>query len=77
VTKEEKKIAELKKLLKVSDENRRELWQALQLIREAVEEFAPVGSVKNAEYCKTAMEEAEAIVEGIAKIGQGGFAWSE
>jgi len=47
----------------------RELWAALRLIRETVEEMAPPGSVPNDEYLTPEpMREAEAIVRGIHAI---------
>ncbi|HVI92330.1 MAG TPA: hypothetical protein VM659_28835 [Dongiaceae bacterium] len=50
-------------------ENYREAWQALHLIREAVEQYG-VGIIQNAEYLDgpTPMHEAEAIVKGIAAL---------
>jgi hypothetical protein len=38
------------KLRRVGPQNIRELWAALALIREAVEDCAPPGSVPNSEY---------------------------
>jgi hypothetical protein len=47
----------------------RELWSALRLIREAVEELAPPGAVPNDEYLGSEpMQEAEVIVRGIHAI---------
>jgi hypothetical protein len=47
----------------------RELWAALRLIRETVEELAPPGSVPNDEYLSPEpMREAEAIIRGIYAI---------
>ena len=47
----------------------RELWAALRLIRETVEELAPPGSVPNDEYLgPEPMLEAEAIIRGIYTI---------
>ena len=47
----------------------RELWAALRLIRETVEELAPPGSVPNDEYLgPEPMLEAEAIIRGIYAI---------
>jgi hypothetical protein len=47
----------------------RELWAALRLIRETVEEMAAPGSVPNDEYLTPEpMREAEAIVRGIHAI---------
>jgi hypothetical protein len=48
-----------------------ELWAALRLIRETVEELAPPGSVPNAEYLTAdPMREAEAIIRGIHTIAR-------
>jgi hypothetical protein len=49
--------------------NLRELWTALRLIRETVEELAPPGSIPNDEYLTPEpMREAEAIIRGIYAI---------
>jgi hypothetical protein len=46
--------------------NFHELWSALRLIRETVEELAPPGSVPNDEYLgPEPMREADAIIRGI------------
>jgi len=51
-------------------ENLREAWSALAMIREAVETFAPSGSVKASEHLDgpTFMDEADALVAGIQAI---------
>jgi hypothetical protein len=49
---------------------RKELWNAIFLIRETVEDFAPPGSVKNSERCYSPAMEAEAICIGVAKIAE-------
>ena len=52
-------------------DNFRELWAALRLIRETVEELAPPGSVPNDEYLTPEpMREAEAIIRGIHAIAR-------
>lgn len=58
--------------------NVRELREALKAIREAVEELAPPGTVRNDEYMTPEpMLEAEALIRGIHAIagenGQRGF----
>jgi len=53
--------------------NLRGLWAALRLIREAVEDCAPPGSVANGEYLLPEPEiEAEALVRGIYAISNAG-----
>ena len=52
-------------------DNIRELWAALRLIRETVEELAPTGSVPNDKYpTPEPMREAEAIIRGIHAIAR-------
>jgi hypothetical protein len=49
----------------------RELWFALQAIREAVEELAPPSTVPNDQYLgPEPMREAEAIIRGIHAISE-------
>ena len=56
-------------LRRVGQQNIRELWAALALIREAVEDCAPPGSVANPEYLlPDPGYEAEALVQGIYAI---------
>lgn len=56
----------------VALENLRALWSALRLIRAAVEDCAPPGSVANDEYLgPDPLEEAEALVRGIYAIALG------
>jgi hypothetical protein len=48
-----------------------ELWAALRLIRETVEELAPLGSVPNGEHLTAEpMREAEVIIRGIHAIAR-------
>ena len=55
--------------VEICDDNRRELWSALAMIRECVELHAPPGTVKNSEYIEPPpMLEAEALVAGIQAI---------
>lgn len=55
--------------LRLSEENRRGLWAALRMIREAIEIQAPPGAVKAREETGAEpMGEAEAIVAGILAL---------
>lgn len=55
-----------------AQQNLREAWAALAMIRETVETLAPIGSVKAAEQLDgpTFMHEAEALVEGIRRMAK-------
>lgn len=65
------KLAALKKKLEISDENRCEAWEAMAMIREAIETLGPVGAVKAGEYVLPGfINEAEALIEGIKKMEQ-------
>lgn len=56
-------------LERIATQNVRELRETLKLIREAVEELAPPGSVPNGEYMTAEpMLEAEVIIRGIHAI---------
>ena len=58
-------------LRRVGRQNIRELWAALALIREAIEDCAPPGSVANSEYLLPEPgREAEALVRGIYAIAE-------
>lgn len=58
----------------IARENIAELWSALAMIREVVEDLAPPGSVPNQEYLEPPpMLEAEAIIRGILAIEGSGI----
>lgn len=60
------------RLRRVHAQNIHDLWVALALIREAVEDCAPTGSVANSEYLLPEPGyEAEALVRGIYAIAEG------
>ena len=66
----------LRHQLAVGRENRRELWAALALIRDAIEELAPVGAMRSSEAVLAAhgpepQHEAAELVRGIQAIAEG------
>jgi hypothetical protein len=71
----------LRNLLAVGRENRRDLWAALALIREAVETLAPIGAIRSSEAVMgqdgpEPHHEAAELVRGIQAIAEGrGGGW--
>jgi hypothetical protein len=56
--------------LKAAQDNLREAWSALSMIRDTIETLGPVGAVQASEHLDgpTFMHEAEALVEGIRAL---------
>lgn len=58
--------------LEASTKNREEAWAALGMIREALEEHAPPGTVRNAEHIGSFQREGEALTAAVLAMAGGG-----
>lgn len=67
----DKMTQDIQKALEISEANRLEAWEAMDMIREAIETLGPVGAVKAVEYVLPGfINEAKALIEGIQKLSK-------